>query len=141
MHIRKLTTPEEIALSFDIFLELRPYLPDVTFYINQVMQQQKEGYEIIALMPKEEVVACAGFRIMTTLAWGKTLYIDDLITGKKERGKGYAQTLLHHISSIARENQCAQIHLDTGYTRHTAHKLYVNHGFDFHCHHLSLKVR
>ena len=86
------------------------------------MQQQKEGYEIIAIEEQEGLVSCIGFRFLTTLAWGKILYINDLITKEKNRGKGYGKILLDDVIQIARERLCQEVHLDTGYARHAAHK-------------------
>lgn len=140
MHIKSLKTHDEIAGSFDAFLELRPHLRSKEIFVTQVMEQYKEGYEIIAAYEQEEVVACIGFRFLTTLAWGKILYIDDLITKEKTRGKGYGKILLDHVIQIAREHLCKEVHLDTGYARHAAHKVYLKQGFEFNCHHLALKL-
>lgn len=49
MKLVNLKTHEEIAQAFDAFLELRPFLRDAKTFTDQVVQQQKEGYEIIAL--------------------------------------------------------------------------------------------
>jgi GNAT superfamily N-acetyltransferase len=140
MNIKSLKTHDEIAQSFDVFLELRPHLRSKEIFVTQVMEQYKEGYEIIAAYEQEEVVACIGFRFLTTLAWGKILYIDDLITKEKTRGKGYGKILLDHVIQIAREHLCKEVHLDTGYARHAAHKVYLKQGFEFNCHHLALKL-
>jgi GNAT superfamily N-acetyltransferase len=140
MNIKALKTHDEIVQSFDAFCELRPHLTNKEVFVAQVIQQQKEGYEIIATYEQEEVVACIGFRFLTTLAWGKILYIDDLITKEKIRGKGYGKILLDHVIQIARERLCKEVHLDTGYARHAAHKFYLKQGFEFNCHHLALKL-
>jgi GNAT superfamily N-acetyltransferase len=69
------------------------------------------------------------------------LYIDDLITKEKNRGKGHGKALLDHATAIARDNECDEVHLDTGYARHAAHKVYLNQGFQMRSHHLSLKLQ
>ncbi|HQZ87878.1 MAG TPA: GNAT family N-acetyltransferase [Gammaproteobacteria bacterium] len=141
MQFKNLKTYDDIAKSFETFLELRPTLSDVQSFTQQILNQQKDGYEIIAIIEDEEVMACIGFRMMTMLAWGKILYIDDLITKEKWQRRGYGKILLEHITKIAKDNQCNQIHLDTGYTRYNAHRIYLNQGFEFHCHHLALKLK
>ena len=93
MNIKSLKTHDEIVQSFDVFCELRLHLTNKEVFVAQVMQQQKEGYEIIAIEEQEGLVSCIGFRFLTTLAWGKILYIDDLITKEKTRGKGYGKIL------------------------------------------------
>ncbi len=140
MNIKTLKTYDEIVQSFDAFIELRPHLASKENFVDQVIDQQKEGYEIIAIEENGEFVACIGFRFLATLAWDKILYIDDLITKEKTRGKGYGKILLDHVIQIAREHLCKEVHLDTGYTRHDAHKVYLKQGFEFNCHHLALKL-
>lgn len=139
--IKPITQTEEISRCFDAFLELRPHLRDQNAFVEHVIEQQKQGYHIFAISEETEVVACIGLRIMSMFAWGKILYIDDLITKEKCRGKGYGKALLEYAAKVAKDRGCDQIHLDTGYTRHAAHKLYLNQGFEFHCHHLALKVK
>ncbi|HXH54867.1 MAG TPA: GNAT family N-acetyltransferase [Gammaproteobacteria bacterium] len=141
MDLKFLKTCDEVAQSFDAFFELRPHLLNKESFVAQIINQQKEGYKIIAAYKQQEVVGCVGFRILTTLAWRKILYIDDLITKEKFRNKGYSKLLLNHVIQIAREKCCEQIHLDTGYTRHLAHKVYLKEGFEFNCHHLALRLK
>lgn len=140
MNLKCLKTHDEIAQAFDVFRELRPHLLDASLFVDQVLQQQKEGYEVVAVMENEDVVACMGFRLITTLAWGKILYIDDLITKELYRGKGYGKALLNKALEVAKKKGCKQVHLDTGYHRHSAHKIYLSQGFEFQCHHLALQV-
>lgn len=133
--------PLELSRCYPAFLELRPHLQSKEAFIKQVTQQQKEGYKIYAIQEGEVVVACLGLRILTMLAWGKILYIDDLITRAAVRGKGYGNLLIKHEIKLAQELNCDQVHLDSGYARHAAHRLYINNGFEFNCHHLALKLK
>lgn len=139
--MQSLKTYEEIAQSFDTFFELRPQLANKESFIAQVIDQQKEGYEIIAVYKDKKIVACIGFRFLTTLAWGKIIYIDDLVTKESFQHQGYGKILLNHVIQIGRDNLCDQIHLDTGYARHAAHKVYLKRGFEFRSHHLALKLK
>lgn len=141
MNIKSLKTHDEIMQSFYVFAELRPHLTSQASFTKQVIEQQKEGYEIIAIEEEDEIIACIGFRFLTNLAWGKVMYIDDLITRQKNRNQGCGKILLDRVIQIAREHSCDAVHLDTGYQRHAAHKVYLKQGFEFHSHHLSLKLR
>lgn len=140
MNIKVINNPQEIVQCFDAFLELRPHLSDSTVFTDQVLKQQKEGYQLAAILQEDEIVACVGFRMMTMLANGKILYIDDLVTKEKCRGKGYGKALLDYTIQFAKDNLCDQVHLDTGYTRHAAHKVYLNYGFEIFCHHMALNL-
>lgn len=141
MKIQTIIKAEEIAQCFDVFLELRPHLNDKDEFIERVIEQQKQGYQISAISEGTEVIACIGFRIISMLAWGKVLYVDDLIAKEKYRGRGYGKALLDYAAKLAKDRDCDQIHLDTGYNRYAAHKLYLNYGFELHCHHLVLKMK
>lgn len=138
MDINIIDDQNEIEKCFDAFLELRPHLKDKKTFTDQVLSQQKEGYMTYGIKEGDEVVACIGFRVLTTLAWGKILYIDDLITKAKCHGKGYGGVLLTHAINHAKELGCVEVHLDTGYTRHAAHRVYLKHGFKMISHHMAL---
>ena len=84
-----------------------------------------------------QVVAVAGYRVMTTLAWGRIVYIDDLVALPGVQGRGFGALLLSNIKTAAIELGCDGVHLDTGYQRHAAHVSYLRNGFDLVCHHLS----
>jgi len=133
-------TSAEIESCFAVMQELRPELQDKEAFVAQMERQKKEGYLLFYLRDEEEVGACMGFRIFETLAWGKILYIDDLITRKKSRKKGLAKRLLDYAIQQGSSEKCAEIHLDSGYQRHDAHRLYLNCGFKLLCHHFSLTI-
>ena len=66
------------------------------------------------------------------------LYIDDLISEEKFRGQCFGSVLLQFAQSEALRLGCIQVHLDTGYNRHAAHRVYLNHGYQMVSHHISL---
>jgi GNAT superfamily N-acetyltransferase len=131
-------SPADIANCFSIFQELRPKLKDKEAFIDQIQRQIKHGYILSYTRDDDEIGACMGFRMFETLAWGRILYIDDLITREKSRRKGLAGSLLTHAVEQGRLAKCAEIHLDTGHHRHDAHRLYLSKGFTLNCHHLAL---
>jgi GNAT superfamily N-acetyltransferase len=75
------------------------------------------------------------------LAWGKVLYIDDLVTHPDEKNKGMGGALLDWLLEQAKQQACDEVHLDTGFQRHDAHRLYLNKGFKLACHHMSVALR
>lgn len=80
----------------------------------------------------------AGFRFAEFLAWGKVLYIDDLTTLSGETSQGFAGALLAWLIEHARVHGCQGVHLDSGYHRHHAHRIYLNKGFQLSSRHFSL---
>ncbi|MHB8629251.1 MAG: GNAT family N-acetyltransferase [Aggregatilineales bacterium] len=137
--IQHAETDEHIQQCFPALKALRPHLDETTF-LAQVKRQQMQGYRLLFLQTEGEFRSVAGYRILEFLAWGKILYIDDLITLPGEKRKGYAGQLLDWLIAYAKTQGCAQIHLDSGYQRHDAHRLYLNKGLDLNCHHFALQL-
>lgn len=129
-------TDAELEACFGAFAVLRPHLT-VAQFLPQVRRQELQGYKIAAIKDAEQVVSAAGFRFCEFLAWGRVLYIDDLTTLPSARGKGYAGTLLDWLTEQAAQEGCDAVHLDTGYTRHAAHRLYLSKGFEMTSHHMA----
>ncbi len=137
MNLQQITTLAQLQACFETLLVLRPHIKNQPHWIEQILQQQKEGYQSFAITQDNQVVAYMGLRFMTTLAWGKILYIDDLVSHPSYREKGFAQQLLSHAEKLALDNDCDQIHLDSGYQRQDAHRLYLNNKFNLTSHHFS----
>ena len=141
MEIIEIKERQDILKCFHVFKELRPHLVDAESFVNQVIEQQKQGYTVCAIFDDQDpssAAAVIGYRAMTTLAWGRCIYIDDLSTRSVCRGKGYGSALLRHVINLAQLQGYTMVHLDTGYTRHAAHRVYLRCGFQFSYHHLSL---
>lgn len=132
-------TDADIACCFPAFSALRPHI-EQKYFLAQVRRQQAQSYNILALRHEGAVKSAAGFRFAEFLAWGKVLYIDDLTTLPGETSKGFASSLLDWLIYHAKANQCHGVHLDTGYTRHAAHRLYLHKGFLLKSHHLSMEL-
>lgn len=137
--LQKARTVSEIRACYRVMHQLRPHLVEDAF-IEQVQRQLIAGYHLVYITENEEVKACAGFRFLEFLAWGRVLYIDDLITDTNARKKGYGSKLLSSLIDEAKSAHCDQIHLDSGYQRHDAHRLYLNHGFKLNSHHFALEL-
>ncbi len=113
----------EIASCYACMAELRPHLIKEDF-IQLVRQMQEEGYQLLFLEHRGEIVATAGFRLFTNLYKGKCLYVDDLVTASAHRSKGHGKTLLDWLYEHAIEQNCHVLHLDSGTQRHRAHAFY-----------------
>jgi len=141
--VYEILTPEsdeQIVSCFGAFKSLRPHLESEKTFLAQVRRQQGQGYRVLALCIDDQVVSAAGFRIGDFLAWGRILYIDDLTTIPQARGNGYAEQLMDRLIEEAKANGCNAVHLDTGYMRHVAHRLYLRKGFQISSHHMSLAL-
>lgn len=121
----------------DVLLELRGHL-ETPELISRIRLQQESGYEVAFAEADGEVVSVAGFVIGSKLAWGKHMYIDDLVTSEKCRSEGVGSQLLEWLKAYAKNHGCAQVRLDSGVQRFAAHRFYLRHGFDITSHHFAL---
>ncbi len=135
-------TYDQIRSCHRVMCQLRPHLENQEKFIEQVQRQIQEGYHLAYLQDQQGIVqAVAGFRFLEFLAWGKVLYIDDLITDIALRMNGYGNTLLKWVIQQAKKAQCDQVHLDSGPQRHEAHRLYLNNRFKIIGHHFALDLQ
>jgi predicted RNase H-like nuclease (RuvC/YqgF family) len=87
--IQRVLTEEQIRACHRVMQQLRPHLREEQDFVEQVQRQLAEGYHLAYCEDRGEVRALAGFRYLEFLAWGKVLYIDDLITGSETRRSGH----------------------------------------------------
>jgi GNAT superfamily N-acetyltransferase len=139
--IQRALTEEQIRSCHRVMRQLRPHLTEEQTFIEQVQRQLAEGYHLVYCEDKGEVRALAGFRFLEFLAWGKVLYIDDLITDSEIRRSGHGGKLLRWVIEQGKKAKCNQVHLDSGPQRHDAHRLYLNHGFKIIGHHFALDLQ
>ena len=132
-------TDEEIRACHAVMRELRPrYGADE--FVAQVRRQQAEGYRLAVVRERGEVMAVAGFRIAESLAWGKYLYVDDLVTAQARRSAGHGARLMAWLRDEARREGCVELHLDSGVQRHDAHRFYLRERMAILSHHFSQPI-
>ena len=129
----------EIERCFQVMHELRPHLSAAAF-LEQVKRQMAQGYCLAFLEAEGEVRAVAGYRLLENLAWGKFLYVDDLVTREADRSKGYGEALFNWLVAQAAKEGCAQFHLDSGVQRFGAHRFYLGNRMDITAHHFAMKL-
>jgi len=134
MEIRIAETDEEIIRCYETMSQLRSHIKRDDF-LPRVRGQEKNGYKLAFIEDKDQVVSVAGFRIAETLAWGKFMYVDDLVTDEDQRSKGYGDKLIDWLMEYAKENQCQEFHLDSAVQRFSAHRFYFRKGLTISCYH------
>jgi GNAT superfamily N-acetyltransferase len=133
-------TEAEIRACFPAMHELRPHLTEDAFVAQVKRQMENHGYALMAASEAGRVVAVAGYRVAEHLAWGRVLYVDDLVTPAASRKSGFGGALLDWLIARARQLGCAQFHLDSGVVRHDAHRLYLSRKLTITSHHFALKL-
>lgn len=138
-HVQLAETDADIHRCFPVIAELRPHLVEAQF-VGRVRRQQGESGFQLAFVEDGGVKSVAGFRVAEFLAWGKILYVDDLISTSAERSKGHGKLLLDWLVARARADGCAQFHLDSGVQRFDAHRFYLRERMIISAHHFSLTL-
>ena len=134
MEIKIATTEEDILECWDVIFVLRPHLIKEEF-VSTVKEMFTEGYHLAYIEENGKALSAVGFRYLQYLYNGKHIYIDDLVSLPETRGKGYAGMLLEYVADIARNKGYKCVTLDSGHQRYTAHRLYLNKGYNIVAHH------
>ena len=140
MKIALAVEDEEIRSCYPVMAELRPHVAAEEFLRRVRRQMEIAGYGL-AYVSDGEVKAVAGFRISECLAWGRFMYVDDLVSKDGERSKGYGGQLFDWLVEYARGEGCDQFHLDSGVQRFAAHRFYLAKRMAIEAHHFGLKLK
>lgn len=135
----------ETGLGYAAMRQLRGDLAGEAEFVHAVNEVQRaEGYRLVGSFEEgeEQAIAVAGFRCGQNLAWGRHLYVDDLVTMAQARGRGHGRALLDWLAAEARRLGCGQMHLDSGVglERADAHRLYLGSGMVISAHHFARRV-
>jgi len=133
-------TTEEIRRCFPVMRELRTHISDQEKFVERVMRQQKQGYQLAFLEADGEIRAVAGYRFLESLFSGKNLYVDDLVTRDADRSLGYGGQLLDWLADQARVNNCETLELDSGVQRFDAHRFYFSKRMSISSYHFRTKL-
>lgn len=137
MNVKIAESDRDLERISEVLLELRGAFNRDTL-IAQIKQQQQAGYQIAYVESAGEVLCIAGFVVGVKLAWGKHIYVDDLVTAEQHRSKGAGATMMSWLKAHARQLGCTQLHLDSGVQRFDAHRFYLREGFNIASHHFSI---
>ncbi|WP_100489263.1 GNAT family N-acetyltransferase [Sporolactobacillus pectinivorans] len=122
--IKELKNEDEWRDVFPVVHQLRTQL-DETTYLKLVHEAcHHEDYHLFALYAQQEPVSIVGFMPMTTLYYGRSIWVCDLVTDEAERSRGYGGKLLDFVQSWSREHGYAVIALSSGLQRKEAHRFY-----------------
>jgi GNAT superfamily N-acetyltransferase len=130
---------DEILSCWPVLQQLRPHLAE-SDVLPQVRRQMSAGYQLAYVAVQDRPVAVAGYRVSENLAWGRFLYVDDLVTDEAHRSEGHGEELFAWLVSEARRQGCQELHLDSGVQRFGAHRFYLQQRMDITSHHFALKL-
>ena len=125
--VRELTTDREIIAAYPLARQLRDRIREETF-LAEVRRQESQGYRLFGGFEDGRLVALAGVRRSHTLSRGEHLFVDDLVTDERVRGKGYGTQTIAWLKARARGDGVPRLYLDS---RITARGFYERVGFTF----------
>ena len=137
MEVRNLSSDEEIQATFPVVNQLRPHLDEDEYLTTVRRMEDKEGYRVSAVFEDERVCCVAGYRFMELLAYGKVLYVDDLVTEEAARSRNFGGCMIGWLADEARSKGCKMLHLDSGVQRHAAHRFYFREGMNISSYHFA----
>jgi GNAT superfamily N-acetyltransferase len=140
MQITLATSDFDIGRCYQVMAELRPQL-DASGFVARVQRLLRQGYQLALLEDATEVKAVAGYWLRENLAWGRHVYLDDLVSSGTDRGHGYGGALFDWLVEQARAAGCAALHLDSGVQRFGAHRFYLRRRMDITAHHFALPLK
>ncbi|WP_199615278.1 GNAT family N-acetyltransferase [Paenibacillus alkalitolerans] len=139
--IKFMATDSDIMETFAVMKQLRPHLSADEYAAQIKRMQDLYGYKLLAVVENNRVKSVAGYRLSESLAWGKYLYVDDLITDENSRANGYAALLLDWLEAEAEKCGFDQFHLDSGVHRHDAHRFYLKRKMKISSHHFQRTLK
>ena len=137
MEVVQLKSDDNIEQVAQVLVQLRAQY-SITDLVEQIQKQQTNGYQIAYVQSKDSILCVAGFAISEKLAWGKHLYVDDLVTNEANRSSGAGAFMLKWLKAYCKEQGCKQLHLDSGVQKFAAHRFYLNNRFKIASHHFSI---
>ena len=140
MAIHIAESEDDLRRCYSVIRELRTHLSEDQF-LRQVREQQAMGYRVAYIQSSGKPVAVAGYRFGRCLAWGRFMYVDDLVTIASERSQGYGAALLTWLQNQARQAGCDELHLDSGIQRTDAHRFYEREGMSKTSYHYKLQLQ
>lgn len=137
MDVKIVVSEDELIKIAPVLLQLRPEY-DAESLIVQIKKQFRNGFQIAYVENEGRVVCVAGYVFCEKRAWGKSIYIDDLVTDENFRSNGAGKTMIDWFKQYAKAHGHSQIHLDSRNIRVDAHRFYVREGFSKESFHFAL---
>jgi GNAT superfamily N-acetyltransferase len=134
------TTTADILRCHPVMRELRPLFQNPEQFLERVLCQQEQGYQLAFVESEGQVRAVAGYRFLQSLFSGKFLYVDDLVTADAARSRGFGGELLDWLIDRAREQNCENLELDSGVQRFDAHRFYFSKRMHISSYHFRIKI-
>lgn len=119
----------ELSRIWPIIRQLRNHLTEDIFRARTAAAR-KEGYRLYGIEVDGAPRGAIGWRLVSDLASGRSLYIDDLVVDESARGRRFGQAMIEFAKQRAIKHDCEAIRLTSNLQRTGAHAFYQRVGFD-----------
>lgn len=117
----------QISACEPLHIQLRPDVEQP--YTKHLEAILAEGARLAIGRIDGEICCLALYRIFKTTLGGPRLYVDDLVTDSRLRGKKYGELLLQWVENEAQSEGCSMATLESGVQRAEAHRFYFRSGY------------
>lgn len=121
--IQELNSEQEWLQAYPVMNQLRTHLDEPT-YIETLREMKSQGYRLFAFIEEGNVRAVTGIIPLTSLYYGRYIWVHDLVTDTQERSKGFGDKLLSFIQQWAKAEGFDVVALSSGLQRQDAHRFY-----------------
>ena len=128
MQIRELDL-KELYTVYDVVKQLRTQMSYLEFE-DLIYDMRHMEYKMIGIMDGETLITYAGVAVQTNLYHKRHLYVFDLVSDEKYRGKKYGKMMLEYLENYAKVAMCNNIVLSSGFDREEAHRFYESYGVE-----------
>ncbi len=135
MEVKQLSLDDEIEATFPAISQLRHHWGKGSYLATVRRMETSDGYRLAAVREEDLTRCVAGYRFQGLLAYGKTFYVDDLVTDEVSRSRDFGKQMLGWLVDEAQRHDCARMHLTSGVQRHEAHRFYFREGMKISSYH------
>lgn len=127
---------------FPLHQSLRPHFSDFAGYFAQMKRVLDDGGQLLlAEDPADGTpLALALFRIHHNTYQHKLFFLEDLVVAETRRSSGIGGEILNRCETVARQEGCLHLSLDSATFRTRAHKFYYLQGYVADCFHFSKRL-
>lgn len=127
--------PDDLQQILQLYLHLHETeIPDNNDHLKSVWNKimNDENYHIIVCEKEEKIVSSVTCIVVPNLTRNVRPYafIENVVTDKAFRGKGFASDCMKFAEKIAKENNCYKMMLLTGSKDASVHNFYKNAGYN-----------
>ncbi len=126
IHLEK---PEEMMLAYDLISQFYDQFSREEFFVKIKKMHQQNDYKIVAIYQGENMVAVAGYWVLSMLYCSDYIQISNFVVDQNLRGRGLGTKMLRYFEKVATKLSCSKIILDSYTENKKSHNLYFKEGF------------